>query len=227
MMTVLDDLQNKINYKFKNIDLLKQSITHRSYLNENPDFKLGHNERLEFYGDAVLEEIVTAYLFHNYTDKNEGELTSLRSSLVKGENLAKVAEKLELDKYLNISKGEKNDTVAKVYITANAIEAIIAALRLDGGYEIAKQFIINFIVPDLEQIIQAQSFIDAKSLLQEKSQEKFSITPNYQVISEYGPDHNKTFEVMVLLGDKKYAQGKGSSKQKAEQDAAKKALDKI
>lgn len=227
MMIMLDDLQNKINYKFQNINLLKQALTHRSYLNENPSFKLGHNERLEFYGDAILEEIVTAYLFHNYTDKNEGELTSLRAALVKGENLARIAEKLELDQYLNISKGEKNDAIAKVYITANAIEAIIAALRLDGGYEIAQQFITNFIVPDLEQIIQAQSFIDAKSLLQEKSQEKFSITPSYQVIAEEGPDHNKTFEVMVVIGDKQYAQGKGSSKQKAEQDAAKKALDKI
>lgn len=226
-MNQLDDLQSKIGYKFKNINLIKQAITHRSYLNENPTFDLGHNERLEFYGDAILEDIVTAYLFHHYNNKNEGELTNLRASLVRGDNLARVAEKIELDKYLNISKGEKNDTVAKVYITANAIEAIIAALRLDGGYEIAKKFIETFIISDLENIIKTQTFIDSKSLLQEKTQEIFNITPHYKVISEKGPDHNKIFEVMVFVGEIEYAIGKGSSKQKAEQDAAKKALKKI
>jgi ribonuclease III len=226
-MFELEELQAKIRYKFRNINLLIQALTHRSYLNENPSFTLGHNERLEFYGDAILEDIVTAYLFHNYTDKNEGELTNLRAALVKGENLAKVADKIDLDKYLNISKGEKNDPIAKSYITANAIEAIIAALRLDGGYEIAQKFIENFIIPDLDYIIREQTFIDAKSLLQEKAQEKFGITPTYQVIAEEGPDHNKIFEVSVVIGEKKYANGRGSSKQKAEQEAAKKALDKI
>ncbi|MEX0596790.1 MAG: ribonuclease III domain-containing protein, partial [Candidatus Paceibacterota bacterium] len=162
-MIELSDLQKKIGYIFKNIDLLKQALTHRSYLNENPSFTLGHNERLEFYGDAVLEDIVTAYLFHHYTDKNEGELTNLRAALVRGSHLSQVADKIELDQYLNISKGEKNDDTAKAYITANAIEAIIAALRLDGGYEVAQKFIENFIIPDLEKIIAEQSFIDAKS----------------------------------------------------------------
>ena len=226
-MFELEELQAKIRYKFRNINLLIQALTHRSYLNENPSFTLGHNERLEFYGDAILEDIVTAYLFHNYTDKNEGELTNLRAALVKGENLAKVAEKFDLDKYLNISKGEKNDPIAKSYITANAIEAIIAALRLDGGYEIAQKFIESFIIPDLDYIIREQTFIDAKSLLQEKAQEKFGITPTYQVIAEEGPDHNKIFEVAVVIGEIQYANGKGSSKQKAEQEAAKKALNKI
>lgn len=226
-MIQLENLENTIKYKFKDIDLLKQALTHRSYLNENPDFHLGHNERLEFYGDAILEDVVTAYLFHHYQEKNEGELTNLRAALVKGENLAKVAERLQLDQYLNISKGEKNDSIAKVYITADAIEAIIAALRLDGGYEISQKFIENFIIPDLEVIIKEQTFIDAKSLLQEKVQEKFSVTPTYQVISETGPDHNKIFEIGVFIGEMKYATGQGSSKQKAEQEAAKQALDKI
>jgi ribonuclease-3 len=226
-MIALSELQDKIGYKFQNTDLLRQALTHRSFLNENPDFTLGHNERLEFYGDAVLEDVVTAYLFHNYLDKNEGELTNLRAALVRGAHLAQVADKIQLDHYLNISKGEKNDSTAKAYITANAIEAIIAALRLDGGYEVAQKFIEDFIIPDLDTIIAEQSFIDAKSLLQEKSQEKFSLTPHYKVISEEGPDHNKTFEVMVFIGVKEYDTGRGSSKQKAEQDAAKKALDKI
>lgn len=223
----LGDLQDRIGHRFNDINLLIQALTHRSYLNENPSFTLGHNERLEFYGDAVLEEVVTAYLFHNYRDKNEGELTNFRAALVRGDNLARIAKKIDLDQYLNISKGEKNDTVAKGYITANAIEAIIAAIRLDGGYQVAKNFIEKFVIPDLEDIIRDQTFIDPKSLLQEKSQEKFSITPNYQVISEEGPDHNKIFEVKVFIGDMEYAKGKGTSKQKAEQDAAKKALDKI
>ena len=226
-MIPLSDLQEKIGYQFQNIDLLRQALTHRSYLNENPQFTLGHNERLEFYGDAVLEDIVTAYLFHNYTNKNEGELTNLRAALVRGAHLAQVADKIQLDQYLNISKGEKNDATAKAYITANAIEAIIAALRLDGGYEVAQKFIENFIILDLNQIIAEQSFIDAKSLLQEKSQEKFNITPHYKVVSEEGPDHNKIFAVIVFIGSTEYGQGKGSSKQKAEQDTAKKALDNI
>lgn len=226
-MILLSELQDKIGHQFHNLNLLKQALTHRSYLNENPGFHLGHNERLEFYGDAVLEDVVTAHLFHNYTDKNEGELTSLRAALVRGAHLAQVADKIQLDKYLNISKGEKNDATAKVYITANAIEAMIAALRLDGGYTVAQKFIEDFIIADLTKIIADQSFIDAKSLLQEKSQEKFNITPHYAVVSEEGPDHNKLFEVAVLIESKEYARGKGSSKQKAEQDAANKALDKI
>lgn len=226
-MILLSDLQDKIGYHFHNLDLLQQALTHRSYLNENPQFTLGHNERLEFYGDAVLEDVVTAYLFHNYKDKNEGELTNLRAALVRGAHLAQVADKIQLDKCLNISKGEKNDATAKAYITANAIEALIAALRLDGGYEVSQKFIEEFIITDLEQIIAEESFIDAKSLLQEKSQEQFSITPHYTVVSEEGPDHNKLFEVAVFIGSKEYAKGIGSSKQKAEQNAAKKALDKI
>lgn len=226
-MILLSDLQAKIGYQFQNIDLLRQALTHRSYLNENPQFTLGHNERLEFYGDAVLEDIVTAYLFHNYKDKNEGELTNLRAALVRGVHLAQVADRMQLDQYLNISKGEKNDTTAKAYITANAIEALIAALRLDGGYNVAQKFIEDFIIIDLEQIIAEQSFIDAKSLLQSKAQEKLSITPNYIVVSEEGPDHNKVFEVAVFIGSKEYARGKGSSKQKAEQESANKALENI
>jgi len=226
-MILLSELQEKIGYNFHNLDLLKQALTHRSYLNENPQFTLGHNERLEFYGDAVLEDVVTAYLFHNYKDKHEGELTNLRAALVRGAHLSQVADKIQLDQCINISKGEKNDATAKAYITANAIEALIAALRLDGGYEVVQKFIKDFIIIDLEQIIAEESFIDAKSLLQEKSQEQFSITPNYTVVSEEGPDHNKLFEVAVFIGSKEYARGIGSSKQKAEQDAAKKALDNI
>lgn len=226
-MSRLTILQEKIGYHFTNIDLLEQALTHRSYLNENPGFKLGHNERLEFYGDAILEDIVTAYLFHHYTDKNEGELTNLRAALVRGAHLAEIAERLELDRYLNISNGERNDPSAKAYITANAIEALIAAIRLDGGYEVAQNFIDTFIIPDIETIIEEKSFIDSKSVFQEKIQEQKGITPRYEVIMEQGPDHNKIFEVGVYVENIEYGKGKGSSKQRAEQDAAKNALDNI
>jgi ribonuclease-3 len=226
-MSRLAILQEKIGYHFKNIDLLEQALTHRSYLNENPAFKLGHNERFEFYGDAILEDIVTAYLFHHYTDKNEGELTNLRAALVRGAHLAEIAERLELDQYLNISNGERNDPGAKSYINANAIEALIAAIRLDGGYEVAQNFIDTFIIPDIEIIIKEKLFIDAKSVFQEKIQEQKGITPRYEVITEKGPDHNKIFEVAVYVENIEYGKGKGASKQKAEQDAAKNALDNI
>lgn len=226
-MSKFTTLQERIGYHFTNIDVLEQALTHRSYLNENPAFTLGHNERLEFYGDAILEDIVTAYLFHHYQDKNEGELTNLRSALVRGAHLAEVAERLELDTYLNISNGERNDPSAKSYITANAIEALIAALRLDGGYTVAQSFIDTFIIPDIDIIIEEKSFIDAKSVFQEKMQEQKSVTPRYEVITEQGPDHNKVFEVAVYVDTIEYGKGKGSSKQKAEQDAAKNALNNI
>jgi ribonuclease-3 len=224
-MNTLSQLQEAIGYHFQNRELLQKALTHRSYLNENPQHILGHNERLEFYGDAVLEDIVTEFLFHHYEDKDEGELTNLRAALVRGAHLAQVADKIQLDQYLNISNGEKNDPYAKAYITANAIEALIAALRLDGGYDIAKQFIESFIISDLEDIIAQKSFIDAKSVLQEKIQDKYGVTPRYEVISEQGPDHNKQFEVAVYVNNTELGRGKGTSKQKAEQDAAKKALE--
>ena len=223
-MSSLVKLQKTIGYTFQNTDLLQQALTHRSYLNENPAYTLGHNERLEFYGDAVLEEVVTAFLFHHYTEKNEGELTNLRAALVRGAHLAEVANKIQLDQYLNISNGERNDPYAKTYITANALEALIAALRLDGGYDLAKKFIETYIISDLERIIEERAFIDAKSILQEQIQEKYGLTPHYAVISEQGPDHNKEFEVAVYVKDKPLATGKGTSKQKAEQAAAKNAL---
>lgn len=226
-MSRLDILQEKIGYHFANIDLLEQALTHRSYLNENPGFTLGHNERLEFYGDAILEDIVTAYLFHHYKDKNEGELTNLRAALVRGAHLAEIAERLELDQYLNISNGERNDPAAKAYINANAIEALIAAIRLDGGYDVVQNFIDTFIIPDIETIIEEKLFIDAKSVFQEKIQEQKGITPRYEVTMEQGPDHNKIFEVAVYVENIEYGKGKGSSKQKAEQNAAKNALDNI
>lgn len=225
-MSDLKELENKIKIKFDNNQLLEQAFVHRSYLNEN-DFALGHNEKLEFLGDAVLELITTDYLYNKFEDKNEGELTALRAALVKKETLTKVAEDLEFYKYIKLSKGESKTITNQAAILANAVEAIIGAIYLDTGLEYAKQFITTYIFPKLDSIIKSSAYIDAKSQLQEIMQEKNGITPHYKVIKESGPDHNKKFIVGAYMGDKELAQGKGNSKQSAETDAAAKAIETI
>lgn len=217
----ISELEKKINYTFKNKNLIIEALTHRSFLNENPNFNLNHNERLEFLGDAVLELVITEFLFKNYIDSTEGEMTNYRAALVKGENLARVAKKINLESYLQMSKGEKTDLLSKDYITSNAVEAIIAAMYIDGGLEVVNIFLNEYIIVDLENIIKNNLFVDSKSLLQEKMQEKLSVTPSYKVISQWGPDHSKTFEVAVFMNDVELARGIGPSKQKAEQQAAK------
>lgn len=219
------ELEHKIGYTFKNKDLFVQALTHRSYLNENPDFSLGHNERLEFLGDAVLELAVTEYLYEEYPGTTEGAMTNYRSALVKGAHLAEVATQFPLEDYILMSRGERTDITSRAYITANAVEALIAAIYLDGGMEAAIQFVYRFIAPDLAEIIDKKLFIDAKSLLQETAQEQQSITPQYEVVRSWGPDHNKMFEVIVRIGEKESGRGTGKSKQKAEQSAAENALE--
>jgi ribonuclease-3 len=222
---LLDELQQKIGHKFKNDAFLLQSLTHRSFLNENPNYEYGHNERMEFLGDAVLEMVATQYLYHNYLDKNEGELTAYRAALVRGRNLARIAHNMDLGKYILMSKGERKDVHSNDYIFANAVEALLAALYLDGGIEPAQNFVTQWIIPGLEEIINNKLFIDSKSLFQEKVQEDKGLTPVYEMLGNWGPDHDKTFKVCVKVGDEIVAEGLGASKQKAEQDAAKKALD--
>lgn len=221
-------LEGKINYTFKNSDLLKQALVHRSFLNENPSFNLGHNERLEFLGDAVLEIIVTEYLYHTYPDKTEGELTDWRASLVNATLLAQVAYELGIEDYLFLSRGEAKDknTKARQIILANAMEAIIGALYLDGSTPAAKQFIDDNVLNRLEEILSLGLHHDPKSNFQEKSQELFSITPRYEVLREYGPDHDKMFEVGLYIDNDLIATGNGSSKHEAQVDAAKKGLAK-
>ncbi len=214
-------LEKTIGLSFNNSDLLRTSMVHRSYLNEHKDFKLDHNERLEFLGDAVLELIVTAYLFDNF-DEAEGILTNWRSSLVNGDQLAKRAEDINLYNYLYLSKGEAQDTNSKgrSYILANAYEALIGAIYLDLGYDAAKKFIEEKLISHLQGIIDEKSYIDSKSNFQERAQEFLGITPRYKVISDSGPDHNKVFVVGVYLDKEMVAEGKGSSKQEAQTDAA-------
>jgi len=220
-------LEKKIRLKFKDRDLLENLFVHRSYLNECRTPGLESNERLEFLGDAVLELVVTEYLYKNYPN-DEGELTNWRSALVKGANLAKVAKAIELGQYLQLSRGEeKSGGRSKDYILANTVEALIGAMYLDAGYEAASTFINDFILVSLEEILKAGEHIDAKSRLQEVAQDKKEVTPHYQVESEEGPDHDKVFTMGVYFGEQKITTGEGSSKQKAEQDAARAALQKM
>lgn len=211
---------------FKNKKLLEQAFIHRSYINENSGNKISHNERLEFLGDAVLELVVTDYLYKKYTDKDEGELTAYRSALVNAVIVGEVASELDMNEYLLLSKGEARDIgKARTYILANTYEAYVGAVYLDQGYEVASQFITKTILTKLDEIVKKKLWRDAKSLVQEKCQEHVGVTPSYKVINESGPDHDKHFTVGIFFGSTRVAEGKGKSKQEAEQSAARNALE--
>jgi len=218
-------LEKKLNLTFKNKDFLIQAFVHRSYLNENPDFYLPHNERLEFLGDAVLELIVTQYLYKKYPKKSEGELTNWRAALVNAKQLSEIAKDLDFNDFLLLSRGEAKELgKARMYILANTFEAFIGGLYLDQGYESCKKFIEKHLIKELPHIIEAGLFKNAKSRFQEEAQERVGITPIYKVLEEWGPDHAKHFIIGVFLGENLVAKGEGSSKQEAEEEAAKEAL---
>lgn len=224
----IDSFAKKIGVDFDNISLLRTAVTHRSYLNENKGGDLEHNERLEFLGDAVLELIVTSFLFKKFPKKAEGELTAYRSALVNTVSLTKVAEHIGLNDFVLLSRGEAKDTGrARSIILANAVEAVIGAIYLDQGYNTAANFISNHLLNtiDIDEIVKNKKWIDAKSLFQEKAQEKVGITPTYKTLKEIGPDHDKQFTLGVFLGDMQIASGTGPSKQEAEQRAAERALE--
>lgn len=211
---------------FNDGELLRQAFTHRSYLNEHRGEVSTHNERLEFLGDAVLELIVTHFLYNQFPDKPEGDLTAYRAALVNAVTLSEVAGKIGMNEYLLLSKGEAKDTGrARGILLANAIEALIGAIYLDQGYEAAKQFIEKNLFPKMDEIITKKLWRDPKSTLQEKVQELEGATPHYSVVRETGPDHDKQFIVGVYMKDNLLAQGAGKSKQEAEQDAARNALE--
>jgi len=219
-------LEQSLNITFKNKDLLIQAFCHRSYLNENPNFYLSHNERLEFLGDAVLELITTEYLFNNYPDKPEGEMTGWRASLVNANILSETANEIGFDDFLLLSQGEEKEKgKARRYILSDTFEAFIGALYLDQGYEVSKKFIIkNLIEKKLDEIVEKKLFKDPKSLFQEKAQEHDGVKPTYQVIEETGPDHMKHFIVGVYINEDLIAKGQGTSKHEAELEAANNAL---
>lgn len=220
----LQSLENRIGVKFHNLDILQSALTHRSYLNENRSYALAHNERLEFLGDAVLELITTEYLYRNFKNP-EGELTNLRSALVNYRLLSEIAREAGIEEYILLSRGEAKDRGrARQVILANALEAVIGAMYLDQGTEAAGKFIEKFILTKLPDIMREQAHMDPKSRLQEIIQDKMAITPSYRVLSDSGPDHNKTFLVGVYIDDRLIGQGSGPSKQDAEVEAAKDAL---
>ncbi len=220
-------LLKKLSLKFNDLQLLQEAFTHKSFVNEVADPAIKSNERLEFLGDAVLELVVTKHLFQDYPEREEGELTAMRSALVRGKNLSKVARKLELGQYLILSKGEYNSKGQnKGYILANLVEAVIGAIYLDQGMSKASEFILKNIYSDLSEILKIKGHIDSKTRFQEVSQEKLGVTPDYKLIKEFGPDHSKEFTMGVFLNGDLIEEGTDSSKQKAEQKAALRALEK-
>lgn len=225
---MLKELEKKIGVKFNNIDLLKQAVTHRSYLNEHRNYKLDHNERLEFLGDAVLELVVTEYLYSNYPNP-EGELTNWRAALVNGEMLAKVAKKIGVEDHLLMSRGESKDKGrARQYLLANSFESITGAIYLDqkkSGFEKCREFIMKNVICELPNIIENKLYMDPKSRFQEESQDKDGVTPSYRVLEEAGPDHDKKFVVGIYINDEIIAKGEGQSKQEAQRNAAEKGLE--
>ncbi len=222
----LSSLEKNIDYSFKNKDLLLQALTHRSYLNENPKWHLDQNERLEFLGDAVLELVVTEYLYKNFSNP-EGEMTNWRAALVNAVMLSQITKEFNLNDFMLLSRGEAKDTGrARQYILANAIEALIGAIYLDGGYEPASQFISKFVLKELPRIIEGRLYRDAKSLFQEQAQDKVGITPSYEVLEEWGPDHARNFKIGVFLEKEMAGVGQGPSKQEAQQQAAEDGLKK-
>ena len=210
---------------FKDVNLLRQVFVHRSYLNENIGFELDHNERLEFLGDAVLELAVTEYLYRNFNNP-EGELTNLRSALVKGSMLSDIAKVLEMDKFLYLSRGEaKSEGKSRQLILANTFEALIGAIYLDQGYQAATDFVKKHLIKHLKLIIDKKLYLDPKSHLQELSQEQIGVTPIYKVMAEHGLDHAKSFTVGCYINDTLVGEGSGSSKQAAESASASSALE--
>ncbi len=219
------EFERKIGIVFADDSFLRCAFTHRSYINEHRSEKLEHNERLEFLGDAVLELATTHFLFSKFPEKAEGELTALRSSLVNTNTLSDTASSLGMNEYLLLSKGEEKDTGrARAFLLANAFEAVVGAIYLDQGYEAAVRFVTQFLFVKIDEIIDKQLWLDAKSHFQEKAQDEAGTTPVYSTIKETGPDHDKKFIVGVYLRDALVAQGEGKSKQEAEQDAARAGL---
>lgn len=224
-MEQYNEIEEKIGVKFQDKKLLKTAFTHRSYLNENRGQGLQNNERLEFLGDAVLELIISSYLFKNYTDRAEGDLTSIRAAIVRTESIAEETRKLELGQYLKMSKGEEDSGgKEKEYLLANLYEAILGAMYLEHGYDVCRDFVSRTLFLKIETIISEELFIDPKTKIQELMQRKYKVTPIYEIVKEDGPDHEKTFTVALFRDTEKLSEGEGPSKQKAEEDAARNAI---
>lgn len=219
-------LQDKLEIKFNNRELLIQALCHRSYINENTNFRMGHNERLEFLGDAVLELVVTEHLYNKYPKKNEGDLTTWRAALVNTKTLSELSKEIGIEDFILLSRGEgKAMGRTKQSILADTLEALIGAIYLDSGYLLCKNFIEKNLISKLPRILKLGLHIDSKSRFQEEAQSREKITPSYKVINELGPDHEKTFTVGIYIGDRLITEGDGLSKQEAEEEAARRGLE--
>lgn len=222
---VMENLQKKIGYHFKNTNLLQEALTHSSYANEHKSKKIKHNERLEFLGDAVLSIVVSDYIFNNCPELPEGELTKLRATLVCEKSLFEFSKSIELGKYLMLSRGEKNNGGAnRPSIVSDAFEALIAAIYIDGGIEPATDYILKFVIPAIKNS-KKKKINDYKTTLQEIIQKNPGEHLEYVIIDESGPDHNKHFVVEVHLNSNVIGKGGGRSKKEAEQQAAREALE--
>lgn len=227
-MNNYSDLEVKLGIKFKDITILEKAFTHRSYLNEHRGEGLENNERLEFLGDAVLELIISSYLYKNYPEKSEGELTNIRAAVVRTESLAEESRNLDFGKYLRMSKGEEDSGGKdKDYLLANTFEAVLGAIYLDQGFNVCIEYLGETLLHKVSNIVEKNLFIDPKTQAQELIQAQFKVTPLYEVIKEEGPDHDKKFTVALKVNQKEMGRGSGSSKQKAEEEAAKMAIDTI
>jgi ribonuclease-3 len=226
LLESLNKLQGVIDTTFIDLNHLLTAVTHRSYLNEHREATQDHNERYEFLGDAVLELVITDFLFRKYPEKPEGDLTAIRAALVNTVSLSEASTKLGLNEYLLLSKGEsKDEGRARSYILANTFEAVAGAIYLDQGYDAAKEFIGAQLFDNTEDIVARRLWQDSKSRFQELAQENSGVTPNYETLEQTGPDHDRIFTVGVFLKDDKVAEGKGRAKQEAEQEAAEKAIE--
>lgn len=227
-VSILTNLENKLNYRFKNLELLKEALTHPSFYNKDEKDKLINNQRLEFLGDSILELIVSEYLFHKLSSFSEGELTKIKSIIVSKPTIAKWANHLSLGKYIVLGKGEDlTGGRNKLSILSDCFEALLGAIYLDSGLKKAKKFTLSFIKDEIDLIIQHNYIEDYKTLLQEISQKKMKCLPEYNLIKEKGPDHKKIFCIEVKLKEIYYGTGFGDSKKEAEQNAAYNALKRL
>ncbi|OGD86195.1 ribonuclease III [Candidatus Curtissbacteria bacterium RBG_16_39_7] len=223
----LATLEKKIGIDFKNIDLLEEALTHRSFLNEQKNVNRSSNERMEFLGDSILSFVVTSFLFQKKRGAQEGELTSLRSLLVRAETLARAAQKISLGDFLLLSRGEGKNGRSNPTLLSDAYEALIGAIYLDQGFAKVQSFVQKTLICDLKAILSETELADMKGKLQMILQEEKRQTPTYKLIKQQGPDHAKKFLVGVYIGKKLLAEGEGESLKKASQDAAANALKKM
>jgi ribonuclease-3 len=221
-------IENILQTKLTDEELFKTAFTHRSYLNEHPEYRNESNERLEFLGDSVLQLLSSDFLYKHYLKSPEGDLTNFRSSVVCTPSIGAEAKRLGYGEMLLLSNGEEaTGGREREYILANTFEAVLGALYLDQGLEVCREFVNRELMYKVDQVVKNQEYKDAKSLFQEAAQEKTGVTPVYKIVDSWGPDHEKSFKVGVYLGEEQWGLGEGKSKQKAEQDAAEQALEKI